>query len=110
MLDISGTNFSGEGLSAIKKELTNLQDIYCERCDNLTDTGLKQILRLTKNSRMNFTIESKEVTGEGLVGFNVTLPKLKRVCMYECSNVTVTGVRQFERIFGKVLEGLKEFI
>ena len=99
MLDISGTNFSGEGLSAIKEELTNLQDTDCGECDNLTDTGLKQFLRLTKNSLKKLMIGSIHLTGEGLVGFNVSLPKLQSLYMDRCPNVTDGGKIEFLRIF-----------
>ena len=108
-LDIFNTNFTGEGLSAVKEELSNLQDICLRGCNNLTDEGLKQVFRLTRNSLQNLNIAYTNVTGEGLAGFNITLPKLERLDFRSRSdNITARGYRQLRRICGDKLRMSEE--
>ena len=102
-MNISGTNFTGEGLSAIRGELSNLENIECRHCENLTDEGLKEVLRLTRNSLKTLDIEGTNITGEGLAGFNITLPTLECLDIRYCNNITVVGYSQLRRICGDKL-------
>ena len=90
-LDLSGSTITGVGVEEAVNSLPNLEvlKLYC--CQNLTDGGLKEILRLSRCTLRVLDVSCTRITGQGFKE-GVSLPMLEELDLEGCNNLTDGGL------------------
>ena len=99
-LDLNNSAIIGEGLSEFTETLSNLEDLYCYDCSDLTDKGLCEIFRICGDSLVSFkAFLCPGISGEGLDGFQSVLPRLVKLDLSH-TNLNDDGLVHIIRICG----------
>ena len=90
-LDLSDSSITGVGVEEGVNSLPNLEvlNLYC--CLNLTDGGLKEILRLSRCTLRVLDVSCTRITGQGFKE-GVSLPMLEELDLEGCNNLTDGGL------------------
>ena len=105
VLDISQTNITGQGFKDEVISLPMLEKLNMGECYNLTDGGLKEILRISGSSIRVLDVSSTNITEQGFKD-GVSLPMLERLNLEECDNLTDRGLKEILRISGSSIRVL----
>ena len=97
-LDLSGSIITGVGLEEGVNSLPNLEVLILSTC-NLTDGGLKKILRLSGNKLRVLDVPDTDITGQGFKE-GVSLPMLEELNLGWCIQLTDGGLKEILRLSG----------
>ena len=104
-LNLYGTKISGEGLESLPV-LKQLEKVNLMFCDNLTNTGLLQLLAKCSATLEDLYLNGTKISGEGLESLPV-MEQLKKVNLGSCGNLTNTGLLQLLAKCSATLKVLK---
>merc|ERR1740128_739519 len=90
-MNLGSTRISGEGLESAPV-LKQLETLNLYKCDQLTNTGLLQLLAKCSATLEYLDLEGTGISGEGLK--SVPALKLKKLDVSACLNLTNTGLLQ----------------
>ena len=90
-LDLSYSNITGVGVEEGVNSLPNLEILKLFWCDNLTDGGLKEILRLSGNKLRVLDVSFTSITGQGFKGV-VSFPMLEILNLISCRELNDSGL------------------
>ena len=82
-----------------------LEQLNLSECDNLTDGGLKEILRRSGSSIRVLDVSYTNITGQGFMD-GVSLPMLEELNLSGCRNLTDGGLKEIIRISGSIIRVL----
>ena len=91
-LDISFTNVSGESLAKANLQLNNLETLKLKYCYQLTNSGLKEFLRISRLKLNSLDLSNTNVSGDNLTGSTLTLDNLKTLYLRSCQRLTDVGL------------------
>ena len=102
-LDLSDSSITGVGVEEGVNSLPNLEvlNLYC--CLNLTDGGLKEILRLSRCTLRVLDVSSTRITGQGFKE-GVSLPMLEELHLVRCEQLTESGLLEILSNTGRRLK------
>ena len=102
-LDLSYSKITGVGVEEGVNSLPNLEvlKLYC--CQNLTDGGLKVILRLSMCTLTVLDVSCTRITGQGFKE-GVSLPMLEELILDGCRQLTDSGFLEILSITGRRLK------
>jgi len=106
ILGLESTGVTGEGLSALAEPLAKLESLDLDVCEQLTDTGLLNLVRLSSQSLKRLCLASTGITGESLSNFNGRLDKLQSLCLKYCQQLTDEGLLNMLELSQKSLARL----
>ena len=98
------TYISGEGLESLPV-LKQLENLDLGNCENLTNTGLLQLLAKCFATLKDLYVWKTEISGEGLESLPV-LKQLEKLDLAWCENLTNTGLLQLLAKCSATLEDL----
>ena len=104
-LDLSRSKITGVGIEEGVNSLLNLETLKLSLCYNLTDGGLKEILRISGSSIRVLDISSTNITGQGFMD-GVSLPMLEELNLSSCRELTDGGLKEILRISGSSIRVL----
>ena len=87
VLDLSITNISGEGITT---SCPQLQKLSLEHCENLTDPGLENMLRLWGGALKELYLSGTNISGEGI---STPCPALQKLSLDICCDLTGPGLK-----------------
>jgi hypothetical protein len=90
-LNLCRTNITGGILSKFTVSLPVITELKFGQCYQLTDTGLINLLQLSKQTLVYMDINESRITGENLIEINGTLPCLENFYFFECRQLTDEG-------------------
>ena len=102
-LDLSGSVITGVGVKEGVNSLPNLETLKLYLCRNLTDGGLKEILRLSGNKLRVLNASWTYITGQGFKE-GVSLPMLEKLYLDGCKQLTDSGLLEILSISGNRLK------
>ena len=105
-LHLRRTKITGESMVGFTKQLNNLENLNLTSCEQLTDPGLRGILSVCGPNLKSLNLSGTKITGESMVEFTKQFNNLKTLCLMDCEQITVSGLRELLRIFGQNLEWL----
>ena len=94
-LDLSHSGITGVGVEEGVNSLPNLEVLNLSKCDNLTDGGLKEILRLSGNKLRVLDVSWTKITGQGFKGV-VSFPMLEELNLFRCIQLTDSELKTLE--------------
>ena len=97
------TKVTGEGLSEHKGILSRLSILNLWKCEELSDKGFLQVLKLCGGTLSYLDLSETKVTGENLTEYNGILPCLSSLNLCYCSQVTDMGFFNFLNLCGSTL-------
>ena len=100
------TKVTGEGLSKHKGILSRLSTLNLWKCEELSDKGFLQVLKLCGGTLSYLDLSETKVTGENLTEYNGILPCLSSLNLNSCTQVTDTGFLNFLNLCGSTLVDL----
>ena len=105
ILDLTETQITGERLSEYSRILP-VESLLCNKCSNLSDRGLVQLLQLSGSTLKYLDISETNISGDLLYAYNGFLPCLLTLnCKKNC-NLTGYGLRHLLRFGGRTLKSL----
>ena len=107
VLNLTVSWITGIGLEKGVKSLSMLEKLKLERCFDLTDRGLNEILRIS-GSKLTYLIvaDGISITGMGLEEGVKSLPMLEKLELDWCEELTGSGLKEILRISGSKLREL----
>ena len=102
-LDLSGSNITGVGVEEGVNSLPNLEVLDLSSCNNLTDGGLKEIIRLSRCTLRVLNVPWTNVTGQGFKD-GVSLSMLEELNLESCEELTDSGLPEILSITGRRLK------
>ena len=90
-LELFGSNITGVGVEEGVNSLPNLEVLNLSCCYNLTDGGLKEILRLSGCTLRVLDLRHTHITGQGFQE-GVSLPMLEELYLGGCRQLTDSGL------------------
>ena len=102
-LDIFMSTITGVGVEEEVNSLPNLEVLKLSSCRNLTDGGLKEILRLSGNKLRVLDVSRTNITGQGFKE-GVSLPRLEKLYLDHCEQLTYSGLLYILSITGRRLK------
>ena len=90
-LHLCRTKVTGGILSKFTGSLPVITELKFGQCYQLTDTGLINLLQLSKQTLVYMDINGSRITGENLIEINGTLPCLENFYFFECRQLTDKG-------------------
>ena len=106
LLNIGGTNISGNKVSMFCSPLPELSKLYLDGCRNITEQGLCELIQVCGDSIRLIDLEKTNISGEGLIEFNRKFSRMDILNLNSCWNLSDQGLEQFLRIFGSNLSVL----
>ena len=103
-LNLCRTNITGGILSKFTVSLPVITELKFGQCYQLTDTGLINLLQLSKQTLVYMDINGSRITGENLIEINGTLPCLENFYFFECRQLT--ELNQLLQLCGNTLKHL----
>jgi len=104
-LNLCRTNITGGILSKFTVSLPVITELKFGQCYQLTDSGLINLLQLSKqtlqllqlcgNTLKHLDLTETAITGEGLMENDITLPCLEVLKLVGCDNLTDEGLVEF---------------
>ena len=86
-LILIGTKVTCEGLSEHKGILSRLSILNLWKCEELSDKGFLQVLKLCGGTLSYLDLSKTNVTGENLTEYNVILPCLSSLNLYKATSL-----------------------
>ena len=131
-LNLSKSQISGDKLVEYNGALSCLEKLELELCRRLTNTGLRQILKLCGKTLISLNLRwcqitdegllqlfkvcgktlrslnlaNTNITGDSLVGYSGTLACLENLDLSECEQITDDRLLQIFKVCGKTLRNL----
>ena len=102
-LDLYCSNITGVGVEEGVNSLPNLEVLKLSSCNNLTDGGLKEIVRLSGCTLRVLDVSDTNITGHGFKE-GVSLPMLEELNLNRCSELTDSGLLEILSITGRRLK------
>ena len=102
-LDLSDSSITGVGVEEGVNSLPNIEVVKLYSCYNLTDGGLKEILRLSRCTLRVLNVSFTHITGQGFQE-GVSLPMLEELYLYGCSQLTDSGLLEILSSTGRRLK------
>ena len=90
-LDLSYSNITGVGVEEGVNSLPNLEILKLSECCNLTDGGLKEILKISGIKLRVLDVSCTRITGKGFKD-GVSLPMLEEMKLWWCLKLTDSGI------------------
>ena len=75
-------------------------------CTELTDGGIKDILRVSGSKLRGLDVSATGITGIGLLDGAISLTMLEKLSMKDCHHLTDGGIKDILRVFGSKLRVL----
>ena len=75
-----------------------LEILYLEECRQLTDTGLKEILRISRSNLRDLNLSYTPITGVGVEEGVKYLPMLETLILHECRQLNHKGLTEILRM------------
>ena len=69
-------------------------------CTELTDGGIKDILRVSGSKLWVLDVSGTGITGIGILDGAISLPMLEKLSMKDCHHLTDGGIKDILRVFG----------
>ena len=107
-LGVSGRNISGAGagLSVFQEKFQNLEILQMFSCENLTDEGLLDILKMCGEALKQLDVSETFVSGAALSALQDRFPNLENIMMNKCKNLTDQGLTDILNMCGERLQML----
>ena len=102
-LHLPGSTITGVGVEEGVNSLPNLEVLNLSSCNNLTDGGLKEIVRLSRCTLRVLDLSYTNITGQGCQE-GVSLPMLEELNLNGCSQLTDSGLPEILSITGRRLK------
>ena len=102
-LELFGSNITGVGVEEGVNSLPNLEVLNLSWCLNLTDGGLKEIVKLSGNKLRVLNVSCTRITGQGFKE-GVSLPMLEELNLNGCSELTDSDLLEILSITGRRLK------
>ena len=107
-LDLSGSNITRVGVEEGVNSLPNLEVLKLIQCDNLTDRGLEEILRISSFTLRVLAVSWTNITEQGFQE-GVSLLMLEELNLGVCRHLTYSGLLEILSISGNRLKTGKEY-
>jgi len=108
-LDVFRTGITGVGLEERVKSVPNLETLIMTCCDELSNGGLVEILRISGKKLRYLDVSCTSITGVGLMEGVKSLPNLETLIMAYCHELTNGVLVKILSISGKKLRYLDVF-
>ena len=102
-LDLSNSNITGVGVEEEVNSLPNLETLKLSECWNLTDGGLKEILRISGVKLRVLDVSFTNITRQRFKN-GVSLPMLEKLYLVGCGKLSISGLRKILSISGSRLK------
>ena len=103
-LDVSYTSITGVGLEERVKSLPNLETLIMADCDELSNGGLVEILRISGSKLRYLDVSWTSVTGVGFKDGVKSLPMLENLKLVFCDELTEEGLQEILSTAGNRLK------
>jgi len=103
-LDVSYTSIIGVGLEERVKSLPNLETLIMADCDELSNGGLVEILRISGSKLRYLDVSWTSVTGVGFKDGVKSLPMLENLKLAFCDELTEEGLQEILSTAGNRLK------
>ena len=100
LLNVGGTNITGENVSRLTRPLPELSKLYLDRCRNITEQGLCDLIQVCGDKIRLIDLEKTDISGEGLNEITRKFFEMDILNLNSCRNLTDCGLKEILRIFG----------
>ena len=105
-LDLSRSKITGVGVEEGVNSLPNLEVLNLSGCLNLTERGMKEILRISRSNLRELDLSRSKITGVGIEEGVNSLLNLETLKLSLCYNLTDGGLKEILRISGSSIRVL----
>ena len=93
-LNLGHTDITGDNLAAYNIDLSCLEILNLESCNNLTDKGFQLFLQIIGKSVKSLNLVHTNITGEYIPEYDEALPCLEKLNLTYCNQLTDRGLRK----------------
>jgi len=91
-LDLSKTLITLDNIGDLNTTLLKLEYLGLDGCANITDTGTISLLNRVGGELKHLDLGHTNITMANIGDLNARFPKLERICLEECPNITEADV------------------
>jgi len=92
LLDLSKTLITLDNIGDLNTTLLKLEYLGLDGCANITDTGTISLLNRVGGELKHLDLGHTNITMANIGDLNARFPKLERICLEECPNITEADV------------------